>query len=155
MKKLFFAIACVVAVFGFGLISHGVASARPHATPTPAPTPNAAPENQRATAIARREFIAWQLGVVNHAHYNADFAALLTPEKVAKTANELSSLGALQNVVWVGYLSDPDIANGQPVYLYHMICAGGAVYAEFGFDTDGKVAGVLFRDVLPTIAPKT
>ena len=155
MKKRLFALVCLLALSGFGLVSQGVASARPHATPAPAPTPKAAPENPRATAIARREFIAWQLGVVNHAHYSADFAALLTPEKVAKTANELSSLGALQSVIWMGYLSDPDIANGQPVYLYHMICAGGAVYAEFGFDPDGKVAGVLFRDALPTIAPKT
>lgn len=147
-----------VAILGLSLSMQTAALARrptAHPSATPMPTPSIAPENLRATAIARREFIAWQLGVIDQKHYSADFAALLSSQKVAKTATELSSVGALQRVEWLGYFSDPDVANGQPVYLYRMVCTAGAVYAEFGFSADGKIAGVLFRDTLPTIAPKT
>jgi hypothetical protein len=131
-------------------IAPGSAIARPHSTPTPAATatPSPPPEDPKITLIARREFVAWQAGVVNKDHYAVETQAKLTPDKIADTSKALSDLGALVRTDWYGPLGIADGPPGVNGYLYHMICANGAVYEELTIGPDGKIDGIVFRDKL-------
>ena len=127
-----------------------VALARGHAvaSPTPAATPTPPPENPAITRIARREFVAWQAGIVDRAHYAAVTQSKLTPAKIAATSKALGSLGPLTAVAWLGYLGIEDGPKGVTGYIYRMRCANATVFEELTIDPDGKIDGIMFRDKL-------
>jgi hypothetical protein len=127
----------------------GVA-ARSHPTPTPTATPTLPPEDPAITLIARREFVAWQAGVVNPDHYEKESQGNLNPDKIADTAKNLGALGTLESTQWLGPIAviDPP-ANVKGSYLYKMHCESADVYEELTMATDGKVMGIIFRDKLP------
>ncbi len=145
------AFACVPVLVALALLCLPAPSiARPHPTPTPSPTPvpAAAPA---VTAIARREFVAWQIGIINSKNYDTALAKNVTDEKLKSVSQGLSQLGALTGIEYLGPLSISDAPAGMNVhgYLYHMICSEGAVYLRLILrDPDNKVAGILFRDSL-------
>jgi hypothetical protein len=127
-----------------------LASAKAH-DPTPAPTatPTLPPEDPAITAIARREFVEWQAGVVDRTHYSAQTQGL-TQQKITDTSKILSQYGALLQTQWAGPLGIQDGPPGVTGYVYKMVCAGGTLYEYLTMGPDGKVDGVIFRDKAPT-----
>ena len=65
--------------------------------PTPVP-----PEDPAVTAIAHREFVAWQIGVVNKARYTPDLAAAITDDKIKQSSAALAQLGTFERSEYVG-----------------------------------------------------
>jgi hypothetical protein len=124
------------------------ASAHPRATPTPTPTPTPPPEDPAITAIARREFVAWQAGVVDKSRYSAAMQAVLTDDQIARTSKNLSAVGALERTQWLGPYPGPPATAGARSYLFHMFCSVQAVYELLTISPDGKIAGIGFRDTL-------
>ena len=72
--------------------------ARPTQTPVPPPTPKGPPALQAALDF----FTALQRGSVNRSGLTPDYAAFLTPKKVAQASKSLSSLGEPTNAVLLG-----------------------------------------------------
>ncbi len=98
--------------------------------------------------MARREFVAWQAGVVDPTHYAAVTQAKLTPAKIAATSKALASLGALTSVEWLGYLGIDGGPKGVTGYIYRMRCSNATVFEELTIGPDGKIDGIMFRDRL-------
>ena len=95
---------------------------------------DAAPaEDPAVTAIARREFVAWQTGVVNKARYTPDLAAAITDDKVERRSTALAALGPFERSDYVGPATIADAEPGEDVrgYFYRMICSEGAVYMNW------------------------
>src|SRR6185312_4259757 len=111
-RVLVFALAVLLS-----LAAPGLALARPHATPTPAAS--SGPEDPAITTVARREFVAWQAGIVNKDHYDPRTVADMTDEKISTTSKALGVLGTLESMVWVGPLGvdDPKVKG----YIYKMV----------------------------------
>lgn len=124
------------------------AFARSHPTPTPTATPSLPPEDPAVTAIARREFVAWQAGSVNPEHYATLSRASITPEKVNQTAQGLGLKGSFISAEWMGPIVIQDPPPGVSGYLYKMHCSNGDVFEELMLQADGKVAGIIFKDKL-------
>ncbi|MGR4064927.1 MAG: hypothetical protein ACLQPV_05720 [Vulcanimicrobiaceae bacterium] len=125
-------------------------SARPHATATPVPTPVPA-EDPAVTAIAHREFVSWQIGVVNKSRYTADLAAQITDDKVKQSSAALAALGTFERSEYLGPAMVADAQPGEDVhgYVYRMVCSEGAVYMNLALSgPDNKVAFIGFRDKL-------
>jgi hypothetical protein len=119
------------------------------ASPAPAPSPSPPPEDPAVTLVARREFVAWQAGVVDRSHYSSKTEGL-TQQKIDDTSHALSQYGALIRVQWMGPLAIQDGPPGVKGYVYKMICTGGSLYEYLTMGSDGKVDGVIFRDKAPT-----
>ena len=127
----------------------GSALARPHATPTP--VPSVVPEDPAVTTIARREFVAWQAGVVNRDHYDPRTLADMTDDKITTTSKALGVLGTLESMTWVGPIAlDDKTVRG---YIYQMNCANYPVFEFLTIGSDGKIQGIYFKDKLSS--PKT
>jgi hypothetical protein len=123
----------------------GVAFARPHPSPSPTPTPP--PEETAITTIARREFVAWQAGVVDKNRYAAETAAQLSDAKVSDTSKALSAFGSLVRTVWLGYATfETAPPPGTKAYVYQMVCDRGAVFERLVMGQDGKIDGIFFSD---------
>jgi hypothetical protein len=140
-----FAISALALAFLAGAPS--LASARPGPAPTPSVTPSPPPEDPAVTQIARREFVAWQAGVVDISHYAAQTQAKLLPAKIADTSKALGSLGSLIKTEWV----EPAVLEGTPAgvrgYVYRMVCTNASVYEILTIE-NGKIDGIVFRDKL-------
>ncbi len=54
---------------------------------------------------------------------------------------------------YLGPLNIPDLPPGVGAYLYKMLCSNGSIYEQLVVDPTGKVAGIIFRDTLPTPVP--
>ncbi len=121
------------------------AAAKPTPSPAPTPTPVAAP---RIVTAARREFLAWQLGSIDPTHYIGSLAAIATPARVKQTSRELGHLGALDRMVYLGFVRDGAFPGGGVAHLFRLVCANGHVYEEIALDKAGLVRGILFRDTL-------
>lgn len=148
-----FTISAIALVAAIGLMPAG-AAARPHATPTPAATPTAPPEDPAVTTIAKREFVAWQAGIVNKSHYDPRTVATMTDKKLDDTSKALGVLGTLESVAWVAPLGIED--NTAKGYIYQMKCSNFNVYEFLTIGTDGKIQGIFFKDKLtddPTPSP--
>jgi hypothetical protein len=124
-------------------------AARPHPTPAPSVTPSPPPEDPAITEIARREFVAWQAGVVERDRYSAETQGL-DQAKINETASALSRFGALLHTQWIGPLGITGAPAGVKGYIYRMVCAGGNVYEFLTMGAGGKIHGIIFRDKLPT-----
>jgi hypothetical protein len=132
--------------------------ARPRATPTASPTPTPPPEDTAITTVARREFVAWQAGVVNPDHYAVDSRSNITAQKVAATSQGLGEAGTLKSTQWIGPLVIDDAPAGTKGYIYKMHCESKDIYEELMMSADGKIAGILFKDSLsdqPATPPPT
>lgn len=123
-------------------------AAHSHATPTPSATPSPPPEDAAVTQIARREFVAWQAGIVTMAHYDPKTQATITAQKLNDTSKALGVLGTFEHAEWVGPLGIVDPAPGQKGYIYKMVCANYSVYELLTMGGDGKIQGIFFRDKL-------
>jgi hypothetical protein len=121
--------------------------------PTAAP-----PEDPAVTAIAHREFVSWQIGVVNKARYTPDLAAAITDDKVKQSSTALAALGTFERSEYLGPASVADAQPGEDVhgYVYRMICSEGAVYMNLALSgPENKVAFIGFRDKLHDEAEAT
>lgn len=109
------------------------------------------------TSIARREFVAWQAGIVNPDHYEPAARANLTPEKLAETARGLGSAGSFESSQWIGALVIDGAPPGANGYIYKMHCEARDIYEELIVGPSGKIAGIIFKDNLsdqgPTAGP--
>lgn len=124
----------------------------PHATPTPSPTP-VPPADPAVTLVARRQFVAWQAGKIDRAQYTAELSAQTDDAKVQQASQDLGSLGALTGTQYLGPLEIPDLPSGVHVYLYRMLCTNGSIYEQLALNGQGKIAGIIFRDTIPTPGP--
>ncbi len=136
------AIAALLAIAPVGAV------ARSHATPTPSATPSPPPEDPAITTIAKREFVAWQAGVLHKERYAAPTQAQLTDQKITATSQGLGHLGIFDHAEWVGPLGIQDGPPGVKGYIYKMVCSNAPVYEFLTLDADGKIAGIFFRDKL-------
>jgi hypothetical protein len=127
--------------------------ARSHATPTPSATPSPPPEDAAITLIARREFVAWQAGIVALPHYDPKTQATITAQKLNDTSKALGVLGTFEHAEWVGPLGIQDAQPGQKGYIYKMVCSNYSVYELLTMGGDGKIDGIFFRDKLDKEAP--
>jgi hypothetical protein len=121
--------------------------------PTPVPS-----EDPAVTAIARREFVAWQIGVVNKARYTPDLAAAITDDKVKQSSTALAALGTFERSEYVGPATIADAEPGEDVrgYFYRMVCSEGAVYMKLALSgPQNKVAFIGFNDKLHDDAEAT
>ncbi len=137
-----FALAALIAIVPANAQAKHV-SAAPTASPTPPP------EDPAITQIARREFVAWQAGVVTASRYAPGAQAGLTPDKIADTSKELGAAGTLVKTEWIGPLVVDDAPTGTHGYWYKMTCENAAVFERLIIAPDGKIDGILFRDKLP------
>jgi hypothetical protein len=126
------------------------AMARPSPTSSPSPFPTATPvEDPAVTAVAKREFVAWQAGVVKRTSYTPAMQLKLTDDLIGQTARALGTLGALQSMQFLGPVDVDDAPPNSQSYMYKVNCANGSVYMQFALTPEGKVAGMLFQDKLP------
>ena len=133
-------------------LSGAPAQARHHAPPTPSPTP-VPPADPVVTQIATRQFVSWQAGRIDRAGYTASLSAQTDDQKVQQASTDLGALGALESVQYLGPLAIANLPAGVNVYLYKMLCTDGFIYEQIALDASGKIAGLIFRDTIPTPAP--
>lgn len=148
-RSIFFLIGG--AVLALALIATP-AQARRHAPPTPSPTP-IPPADPAVTQVARRQFVMWQAGRIDRAEYTAQLSAQTDDQRVQQASLDLGTLGALDSVQYLGPLNIPNLPPGVNAYLYKMLCSNGSIYEQLVLDPAGKVAGIIFRDTIPTPAP--
>lgn len=123
--------------------------ARAHPSPTPTATPTLPPENPAITAVARREFVAWQAGAVDKTHYVEAAQSDLTTDATDKMSKALVSLGALMHTDWNGNFPIIGAPPGVIGYIYHMVCTNDAIYEELMIGPDGKIDSINFLKKLP------
>ena len=119
------------------------------ARPAPTATPTLPPEDPAITAIARREFVAWQAGVVEKARYAPAEQAKLADESIAKMSKALSSYGALLHTQWMGYLPIAGGPSGEVGYTYRMECSNAPLIEQLMVGPDGKIDSIDFAEKLP------
>jgi hypothetical protein len=120
---------------------------RPGPATTASPSPP--PEDPAITQIARREFVAWQAGVVTASRYASGAQGGLTPDKIADTSKQLGAAGTLVKTDWIGPVVVDDAPMGTHGYWYKMTCENTVVYERLIIAPDGKIDGIVFRDKLP------
>ena len=101
------------------------------------------PENPAVTARAKAEFLAWQAGKVDRAHYSTQAAKAFTDDKVAEIAPELEGLGKIQSFAYGATAK----AMSDTVYGYTVTCEHGTVRMTFVLDANDKIDGLYFRPV--------
>jgi len=137
--------AVLLGVLGAIVVIGSPVGARPHhPTPTPSPVPVADPA---ITAMARKQFVAWQAGTINRSLYAAQTSDELSDDKINQTSIALGKLGALTNMAYVGPLAVADLP-GTHGYIYQMQCVGGNVYLFMVLDQNQKIVQIFFKDTL-------
>ena len=150
LSRLF--VISAFALAAFVAVAPGHADAR-RASPAPTASPTPPPEDPAVTQIARREFVAWQAGVVSPLRYAPQAQTGLTADKVATTSKELGLAGTLVSTDWVGPVIVDDAPPGTHGYWYKMTCENAVVYERLIIAPDGKIDGILFRDKAPDKTP--
>jgi len=103
------------------------------------------------THMANKQFVDWQAGAIDRASYTAELNAKITDAQLADISSKLGKLGAFIRSEYLGPIpEDPSVPAGVQAYMYRMFCSNGIVYEQLVLDGTGKVAGILFRDKLPT-----
>lgn len=138
--------AALAALVTLLAVAPTAAGARPHPTPTPSATPSPPPEDMTVTRVARREFVAWVAGNLDHSRYTDDLNRKITTEKLTQVSTALGKLGAFIRSEYLGPIAIDGAPAGIHGYLYRMFCSQGTVYEQLILDSSGKVAGILFRD---------
>ena len=118
------------------------------AKPTPTATPTLPPEDPAITTIARREFVAWQAGVVEKTRYAPEAQAKLTDESISNVSKALSSYGALLHTQWMGYLQIVGGPPGEVGYTYRMECVNAPLFEQLMIGPDCKIDSIDFREKL-------
>ena len=116
----------------------------------PTATPTLPPEDPAITVVARREFVAWQAGVVEKARYSPAAQAKLTDESISNVSKALSSYGALLHTQWMGYLPIVGGQSGEVGYTYRMECTSAPLFEQLMIGPDGKIDSIDFRDKVPS-----
>lgn len=123
--------------------------ARAHPSPTPTATPTLAPEIPAITALARREFVAWQAGAVDKDHYVAAAQSQLSADAADKMSKALVSYGALVRTEWYGNFPIIGAPPGVVGYTYRMVCTNDAIFEQLMIGPDGKIDSINFSKKLP------
>ncbi len=123
--------------------------ARAHPSPTPTATPTLAPEIPAITALARREFVAWQAGAVDKDHYIDAAQTQLTSDAMDKMSKALIGYGALERTEWYGNFPIVGAPPGVIGYSYRMVCTNDAIFEQLMIGSDGKIASINFLKKLP------
>lgn len=131
------------------IISAALLIARAHPSPTPTATPTLAPEIPAITAVARREFVAWQAGAVDKDHYVDAAQGQLTADGTAKMSKVLVSYGALEQAQWYGNFPIIGAPPGVVGYTYRMVCTNDAIFEQLMIGSDGKIDSINFLKKLP------
>lgn len=131
------------------IISAALLIARTHPSPTPTATPTLAPEIPTITAVARREFVAWQTGAVDKNHYVDAAQTQLTSDGTAKMSKVLVSYGALEHTEWYGNFPIIGAPPGVVGYTYRMVCTNDAIFEQLMIGSDGKIDSINFLKKLP------
>ena len=143
-----FVISCALALALIALIPSGAVARRATPTPVPTATPTVPPEDPAVTQIARKEFVAWQAGVVDPSRYAPEARTALAADRVNRTSQELGQAGTLEKTEWV----EPAVVENHPEvkgYVYRMICSNKTVYERLIIGADGKIDGIVFSDKMP------
>lgn len=109
--------------------------------PPPIPSPKPGADDPKIHKIAVQQFLAWQAGQVDRTLYTDDVNSQLNDDMMDRATNTLAHLGALQQTTFKG-ISKP---KGLDVYVYHMVCANGAVDMDIGLDPTGHIALIYFE----------
>jgi hypothetical protein len=136
-------------LLALAFVPQGALARRAAPTPSPTATPTVPPEDPAVTLIARREFVAWQAGVVDPARYAPAARVNLGADRVAATSKALGAAGVLEKTEWV----EPALVEGHPDvkgYIYRMVCSEKPVYERLILGADGKIDGIVFMDKLVT-----
>jgi hypothetical protein len=131
------------------IISAALLIARAHPSPTPTATPTLPPENPTITALARREFVAWQAGAPDKDHYVDAAQSQLTPDVTEKMSKALVSYGALERAEWYGNFPIVGAPPGVVGYTYRMVCTNDAIFEQLMIGPDGKIDSINFLKKLP------
>jgi hypothetical protein len=129
--------------------------ARRHAPPTPSPTP-IPPADPAVTAIAQREFVSRQAGIVDRSRLTQEYSGRLTSAELEQESELLGPFGALTATTYLGPIEGPP---GTPptyhAYLYKMTCANGVIYERLLLAPNGKVADEVYSDTetIPSPTP--
>lgn len=140
-----------VALLALTLVMPVASFARVHATPVPSATPTAGPENPVVTAIARKQFLSWQAGIIDRSKYAPSLLVQIDDAKLKEVSTNLGRLGPPVQVTYLGRMVvDHAPSPGYTGYLYHFTTQNGAVYEQLVLDPKNAVAGIIFLDKLPS-----
>ena len=109
-----------------------------HPSPTPSPTPTPGPEDPAITAVVRHEFVAWQTGSVDKAHYGPEAQEKLTDDTLSNMSKALASYGALTKAVWLGGFPVVGGPAGVSGYTYRMDCTNAPIYVQMLIEEPSK-----------------
>jgi hypothetical protein len=117
---------------------------QPSGAPSAAPSPAVSPVPPAAAAAnlakARAEFEAWQNGKVDLARYIPEARAQFTDAAVKSVSDQLKALGAVKTLT----LTRTVTSSAAVVYVYHVVCAAGAMDQGISWDAGGKIQYIQF-----------
>jgi hypothetical protein len=135
---------CALALAGLspGVMRHALAQ-ESAATPAPPPLPSPKPatDDPKVHRLAVTQFIAWQVGSIDHSLYSDEFNSQLSDSVVNDATQTLAHMGGLQTTTFRGI----SVAKGINVFVYHMVCEHGSIDMDFALQPDGKIALLLFE----------
>jgi hypothetical protein len=115
----------------------------PASVGSPAPTPTPLPEDAGIDKRAKAEFLAWQSGKLDKSQYSPRLAEQATEMVVTQVSPQLQALGDFKEIKFTSAWVDQGYDN----YQYLVTCSKGAMLMLYAVSTDGKVAGVRFRQL--------
>lgn len=134
------------------MLAAPAAARHTHPTPTPSPTP-VPPADPAVTALARRAFVLAQAGQLDKKIMTPEFRENSTDQVLAQNSEQLGTLGALTNMLYLGPLQVAGLPAGVHAYLYKMLCSNGSIYEQLYVGAGDKIEGEVFRDTLATPTP--
>ena len=118
-------------------------AASPAGSPAPAPATSPAPAASADPNVvkARVEFEAWQNGKIDLSHYIPEAVTQFTDAVVKSISDQsLKPLGAVKSVALLRTATVP----GAVIYVYHVVCANGAVDESLSWNAAGKIQFIQF-----------
>jgi len=115
----------------------------PAASPAPAPVPSPLPSAVASAnlAKARAEFDAWQNAKIDLSHYIPEAAPQFTDAVVKSISDQyLKPLGAVKTFT----LGSTVIAPAAMIFVYHAVCANGAIDEAISWNAAGKIQYIRF-----------
>ena len=110
-------------------------------SPVPSSSPGSAATADARAVKARVEFEAWQSGKIDLSHYVPEAAAQF-PDAVVTSISDhgLKQLGAVKSITQIRVVTTP-VAT---IYVYHVVCANGAIDQAISWDAAGKIQYIQF-----------
>ena len=146
-----FTAACAIATLAAvapALAQTAAPSPQPSSAPSPAspaPAPQASPVSSAAAAAnlakARAEFEAWQNAKIDLSRYIPEAATQFTGAAVKSISDTyLKPLGAVKTFTQIRVVTTPAAV----IYVYHSVCANGAMDQAISWNDAGKVQFIRF-----------